>query len=73
MILFRIMSLRSIVKQFEIPFPDTDGEDFSVTVKWMTPPVDMVTGYYLESVIEHKGRQLPSRAVSQSEKQFTVY
>ncbi|MHA1638147.1 MAG: hypothetical protein ACTSUO_08710 [Candidatus Thorarchaeota archaeon] len=72
-ILLRIMSLRSVVKQFEIPFPETRGDEFDTVVRWMTPPVDIVTGYYLETVIEHKGRQLPLRAIEQAEKQFTVY
>ncbi|MCK4820055.1 hypothetical protein KA005_30095, partial [bacterium] len=72
-IILRIMSLRSVVQEFEIPFPEISGEEFDTVVKWMTPPVDIVTGYYLETVIEHKGRQLPGRAIEQTEKQFTVY
>jgi len=72
-ILLRVMSRRNVVKQFEIPFPDMQGNEFEAQVKWLTPPVDVVTGYYLESIIEQKGKPLTKRAVEQIEKQFTVY
>ncbi|MHA1575884.1 MAG: hypothetical protein ACTSU3_00845 [Candidatus Thorarchaeota archaeon] len=72
-ILLRVMSRRIVVKQFEIPFPELQGQEFETQVKWLTPPVDVVTGYYLETVIEQKGKPLTKRAVKQVEKQFTVY
>lgn len=72
-IVVRVMSRREVAKQFELPFPDSQAQNNEVNVRWITPPVDVVTGYYVEALIIQGNRTLPNRAVSQSRKQFTVY
>ncbi|MHA2379696.1 MAG: hypothetical protein ACXADS_10475 [Candidatus Thorarchaeota archaeon] len=72
-IVLRVMSRREVIKQFQRPFPDSSAESNEVKIRWITPAVDIVTGYYLEAVILQAERALPDRAVSQDRKQFTVY
>ena len=67
----RIMSRRDIVKEFEIPI--SSEKENVITVKWFTPPIDIVTGYFVEAMISQDDRQLPTRAVDVTRKQFTVY
>ncbi|MFW9962149.1 MAG: hypothetical protein ACFFCX_01170 [Candidatus Sifarchaeia archaeon] len=69
----RIMSRRDIIKEFEIPIPDTSSKINVIKVKWVTPPIDVVTGFYVDAVILQSGRQLPSRAIELVKRQFTVY
>jgi hypothetical protein len=75
-VLLRVMSRRKVVKLFEIKFTDmkkrSDGE-FEAEIPWTTPTVDVVSGFYLEALVEQKGQILPDRALSQTQKQFTVY
>ena len=49
-----------------------DGE-LEAEIPWTTPNVDVVSGFYLEALVEQKGQILPDRAVNQTQKQFTVY
>ena len=67
----RIMSRRDIVKEYELPI-GTDSESV-LRIKWMTPPIDVVTGYYVDAIISQDGHQLPRRALDVTKKQFTVY
>jgi hypothetical protein len=67
----RIMSRRDIVKEFEIPI-SSESENV-LTVKWLTPPIDVVTGYFVEAMISQENRYLPTRAIDVTRKQFTVY
>jgi len=67
----RIMSRRDIVKEFELPI-STDKESV-LKIKWLTPPIDVVTGYYVDAVISQNGHHLPRRALDVTRKQFTVY
>ncbi|MFW9843902.1 MAG: hypothetical protein ACFFEV_04950, partial [Candidatus Thorarchaeota archaeon] len=67
----RIMSRRDIVKEFEIPI-GKDRENVS-KIKWLTPPIDVVTGYYVDAIISQDGQHLPRRALDVTKKQFTVY
>jgi len=67
----RIMSRREIVKEFELPISE-DTENV-LRVKWLTPPIDVVTGFYVDAVISQYGHQLPRRALDVTRKQFTVY
>jgi len=69
----RIMSRRNIIREFEVPLPDPGLKTNMVNVKWITPPIDVVTGYYVDAVILQSGRQLPSRAIELVKRQFTVY
>jgi len=69
----RIMLRREMVKEFKIPLVIGDRIDFQSSLKWTTPLVEIVTGYYLDVLILADGRALPSRAVDIAEKQFTVY
>ena len=69
----RVMSRRDIIKEFEIPLPDPDAKTNVIKVKWVTPPIDVVTGYYVDAIILQSGRPLPSRAVDLARRQFTVY
>jgi gamma-glutamyl:cysteine ligase YbdK (ATP-grasp superfamily) len=69
----RIMSRRDIVKEFEVPLPDFDTKKKVIKIRWITPPIDVVTGYYIDAVILQSGRALPSRAVELVRRQFTVY
>ncbi|TFH02060.1 MAG: hypothetical protein E4H14_17965 [Candidatus Thorarchaeota archaeon] len=67
----RIMSRRDIVKEFELPVsPDRENV---LRVKWLTPPIDVVTGYYVDAVISQNEHHLPRRALDVTRKQFTVY
>ncbi|MFW9850407.1 MAG: hypothetical protein ACFFF4_14840, partial [Candidatus Thorarchaeota archaeon] len=75
-ILLRVMSRRKVVKLFEIKITDMkrrDDGDFEAELPWTTPSVDVVSGFYLEALVEQKGQILPDRAISQTQKQFTVY
>ncbi|MHA1864608.1 MAG: glutamate-cysteine ligase family protein, partial [Candidatus Thorarchaeota archaeon] len=67
----RIMSRRDIVKEFEVPI-SSESENI-LTVKWLTPPIDVVTGYYVDAIISQDDRHLPRRAIDVTRKQFTVY
>jgi len=67
----RIMSRREIVKEFELPISE-DRENV-LRVKWLTPPIDVVTGFYVDAVISQNGHHLPKRALDVTRKQFTVY
>lgn len=75
-IILRVMSRRKVVKLFEVDARSIskkkDGE-FEIEIPWTTPSVDIVTGFYLEALVEQKGQILPDRAVEQTPKQFTVY
>ncbi|MFW9908099.1 MAG: hypothetical protein ACFFEF_05950 [Candidatus Thorarchaeota archaeon] len=75
-ILLRIMSRRKVIKLFEVSLPalkKRDRGEFEAEVPWTTPAVDVVTGFYLEALVEQNGQILPDRAVKQVRKQFTVY
>ncbi len=69
----RIMTVRELVKEFEIPIPKPDSKQNTIKVRWMTPPIDVVTGYYIDGVIVQADRPLPARAVDLIRRQFTVY
>ncbi|MFW9982573.1 MAG: hypothetical protein ACFFE3_11720, partial [Candidatus Thorarchaeota archaeon] len=69
----RVMTVRELVKEFEIPLPNPETKQNIIKVRWMTPPIDVVTGYYIDAVIVQAGRPLPSRAVDLIRRQFTVY
>ncbi|OLS30377.1 MAG: Glutamate--cysteine ligase [Candidatus Thorarchaeota archaeon AB_25] len=69
----RIMSRRDIVKEFEVPLPDPEAKMNVVKINWITPPIDVVTGYYIDAVVLQSGRPLPTRAVELVRRQFTVY
>ncbi|MGD9396822.1 MAG: glutamate-cysteine ligase family protein [Candidatus Thorarchaeota archaeon] len=69
----RIMSRRDIVKEFEIPLPDPELKTNIVKITWVTPPIDIVTGYYVDAVVLQSGKPLPARAVELVKRQFTVY
>jgi len=69
----RIMTVRDLVKEFEIPIPTPNSKQNTIKVRWMTPPIDVVTGYYIDAVIVQAGRPLPARAVDLIRRQFTVY
>ena len=67
----RIMSRRDIIKEFEIPL--SPNKVNSVKVKWLTPPIDVVTGFYVDAIISQNDHHLPKRALEVTRKQFTVY
>ncbi|MHA2056293.1 MAG: glutamate-cysteine ligase family protein [Candidatus Thorarchaeota archaeon] len=69
----RIMSRRDIVKEFEVPIPDPDAKTNVIKIHWITPPIDVVTGFYVDAVVLQSGRPLPARAVELVRRQFTVY
>jgi hypothetical protein len=69
----RIMSRQDIVKEFEVSLPDPDAKTNVIRVNWLTPPIDVVTGYYVDAVVLQSGRPLPARAVELVRRQFTVY
>ena len=70
-ITIRIVSKREIVREYQIPL-STDTHN-SVSMKWLTPPIDVVTGYYLDAEISQNDHPLPGRATEVIRKQFTVY
>jgi hypothetical protein len=72
-ILVRVMSRREVVKEFQLPFPDPSAATNEFNIRWITPAVDVVTGYYVEAFILQADKALPDRAVKQDRKQFTVY
>jgi hypothetical protein len=67
----RVMSRRDVVKEYEIPLSSEKINE--LTVRWLTPPIDVVTGYYLDASVLQYDRLLPSRALDIIKKQFTVY
>ncbi|MFW9956033.1 MAG: glutamate-cysteine ligase family protein [Candidatus Thorarchaeota archaeon] len=67
----RVISRRDIIKEFDIPL--SNQKKNTVSMKWLTPPIDVVTGYFLDAEISQHGRPLPHRAVEMVKKQFTVY
>ncbi|TFG10529.1 hypothetical protein EU538_01525 [Candidatus Thorarchaeota archaeon] len=69
----RVMTRRELSAEFQIPFDTIDSEEFQTEIEWTTPSVDMVTNFYLDIVMSQHGRQLPSRALDITKKQFTVY
>ncbi|MFX1484741.1 MAG: glutamate-cysteine ligase family protein, partial [Promethearchaeota archaeon] len=69
----RVMTIRELVKEFVIPLPHPESKQNAIKVRWMTPPIDVVTGYYVDAVMVQSGRPLPSRAVELIRRQFTVY
>ena len=69
----RVMTVRELIKEFEIPIPKPDSKHNTIKVRWMTPPIDVVTGYYIDAVVVQAGRALPARAVDLVRRQFTVY
>ena len=69
----RIMTVRDLVKEFTVPIPDPKSTNNTIKIRWMTPPIDVVTGYYVDAVMVQGGRQLPARAVDLIRRQFTVY
>ena len=69
----RVMSRRKVVEQFNLPVLKADELRYEANVLWHTPPVEVVTGYYLEIVVLQAGRPLPARAIIQTPKQLTVY
>ncbi|TFG28567.1 hypothetical protein EU527_17150 [Candidatus Thorarchaeota archaeon] len=71
MLTLRIVSKREIVKEYQVPL--SIERKNSVSIKWLTPPIDVVTGYYLDAEISQDNRSLPGRAVEVIRKQFTVY
>jgi len=72
-VVLRIMSRREVVKEFKIPVITSSGVGFEYAVKWITPVVDLVTGYYTDASILADGKALPNRAVETAQRQFTVY
>ncbi|MHA1768841.1 MAG: hypothetical protein ACTSV3_03215 [Candidatus Thorarchaeota archaeon] len=69
----RVMSRREIVKEFETPLDIVSSTEKTVIMKWLTPPIDMVTGFYLDAALLQGERVLPTRAVDVTKRQFTVY
>ena len=69
----RVMSRRDTVDEFDARLEPSESLEHSIDLRWLTPKVDAVTAYYLDASILHRGRPLPKRAVSQTEKQVTVY
>ncbi|MGY5863945.1 MAG: glutamate-cysteine ligase family protein [Candidatus Thorarchaeota archaeon] len=69
----RIMTVRDLVKEFTIPIPKPESRQNIIKIKWMTPPIDVVTAFYIDAVMVQGGRPLPARAVDIVKRQFTVY
>ena len=69
----RIMSRRDVIKEFDVPLPDPKAKSNVVRINWITPPIDVVTGYYIDAVVLESGRPLPARALDIVRRQFTVY
>jgi hypothetical protein len=67
----RVMSRRDMIKEFSLPL--SSEKRSSLSIKWLTPPIDVVTGYFLDAEISQHGRLLPRRAIEIVKKQFTVY
>ncbi|MGY5858760.1 MAG: hypothetical protein RTU63_05285 [Candidatus Thorarchaeota archaeon] len=67
----RVMSRRDIIKEFELPLGSE--KETVMKAKWLTPPIDVVTGFYIDAMISQNGHQLPGRAIEVTKKQFTVY
>ncbi|MGY5861957.1 MAG: hypothetical protein RTU09_06245 [Candidatus Thorarchaeota archaeon] len=68
----RVMSKREIVKEFRLPIPEPETE-FKSEVRWTTPQLEAITGYYLDATIIQGEISLPARAVKCEEKTFAVY
>ncbi|TFG33976.1 hypothetical protein EU527_05830 [Candidatus Thorarchaeota archaeon] len=71
MLTLRVVSKREIVKEYLIPL--SSEKNNSISIKWLTPPIDVVTGYYLDAEISQDSRLLPNRAFDVIRKQFTIY
>lgn len=69
----RIMSRREAEKEFEVAFPDSAALENVISLKWTTPAIDVVTGYYLDALVKQGKTPLPERAIEQERRQFTVY
>ncbi len=69
----RIMTRRDLSAEFHIPFDTLNDGILHTEIDWTTPPVDVITNFYLDVVMSQYGRQLPSRAFEVEKKQFTVY
>lgn len=69
----RIMTRREILKEFVISLEADESDEQVKSVKWLTPPIDVVTGYYLDAALLQGELPLPSRAVRVQNRQFTVY
>lgn len=70
-LVLRVISKREIVKEYQIPL--SANQINSISVKWLTPPIDVVTGYYIDAEISQNNTLLPGRAIDIVRKQFTVY
>ena len=69
----KVLSRRDTIKEFDVTLDSGKSDNQTVIIKWMTPPIDMVTGYYLDAILLQGERALPSRAVEIVKRQFTVY
>ncbi len=69
----RVMSRRDTVDEFDVRLAPSESLEHSIDLSWVTPKVDVVTAYYLDASVLHRGRPLPKRAVNQTTKHFTVY
>ncbi len=70
-ITIKIVSKREVVKEYHIPL--SNDKSNLVSIKWLTPAIDVVTGYYLDAEISQNDHALPKRAVEVIRKQFTIY
>ena len=68
----RVISKREVVKEFRLPIPESEIE-FKSEVRWTTPKLETITGYYLDATIIHGEMSLPTRAVKCEKKTFAVY
>ncbi|MHA2151542.1 MAG: glutamate-cysteine ligase family protein [Candidatus Thorarchaeota archaeon] len=69
----RIMTVRDLVQEFTIPIPKPEDKENKLKIRWMTPPIDVVTAFYIDAAIVQDDKQLPARAVDLIRRQFTVY
>ncbi len=69
----RIMTVRELVKEYIVPIPKPESKQNTIKVRWMTPPIDVITGFYIDAVMVQGNRSLPARAVDLVRRQFTVY
>ncbi len=69
----RVLSKRDVVKEFMIPVTGSESADFKRTLSWITPTVEVVTGYYIDALLLLGGTPLPSRSIDVVRKQITVY